>query len=226
MIAERAFIAACASCMTSLTLYPLDTAKTALQLGKPFPPLTHRIYAGAIPDAIGTFAATGTYFLAYENSLLFISGAQRVPLASLIGISFSGLVITPTDVIKRRAQVSRNSIDYVRKFTFDALKRTYILGLLKNAPKIVVKSVVYEILVNSLKRHFKLDIAGALSAMAATIVVITFFTPLDVIKTYASLEKPIDKKINMYRGFLLSLIQSMIGNGIGYYFIEHFAPRK
>ena len=226
MIVERAFVAACASCMTTLALYPLDTAKTAQQLGRPSPPLTRHTYAGAIPDALGTFAATGTYFLAYEHSLSRLSGVHRIPISSFIGISTAGLVITPTDVIKRRAQVTCNRIDRSYGFTLKSLSRTYTLGLLKNAPKTVLKYAIYEILLNIIRQYLQLDLAGALSAMIATIVTTMLFTPLDVLKTHVSLGKPLgNRTIIMYRGLLPSLTQSIIGNGLGHFIIERFAPR-
>ncbi|RPF81936.1 MAG: hypothetical protein CBC65_001705 [Rhodothermaceae bacterium TMED105] len=227
MIIERAFVAACASCFTTLALYPLDTAKTAQQLGKPPPPLTRHTYAGSIPDALGTFAATGTYFLTYEHSLSTLTGVYRVPISSFIGISIAGLVITPTDVVKRRAQVTRNRIDNLYRFSFKSLSRTYTLGLLKNAPKTVLKYAIYEILLNILRQYLQLDIAGALSAMIATLGTTTLFTPLDVLKTYVSLGKPLGNRTSvMYRGLLLSLIQSIVGNGLGHFILERFAPRS
>jgi hypothetical protein len=207
MIAKRAFVAACTSCMTTLALYPLDTAKTAQQLGKPLPPLTRHSYAGVVPAAAGTFAATGTYFFAYEQSLLALSGTYRVPASSFIGIFISGLVITPTDVLKRRAQVTQNKIDFLCEFTFKSLRRTFILGLFKNAPKTALKYAIY--------------------AVIATLGVTTLFTPLDVFKTYVSLGRSIENKTTlMYRGLLPSLIQGIIGNGLGYFLLERLAPRN
>jgi hypothetical protein len=227
MIAKRAFVAACTSCMTTLALYPLDTAKTAQQLGKPLPPLTRHSYAGVVPAAAGTFAATGTYFFAYEQSLLALSGTYRVPASSFIGIFISGLVITPTDVLKRRAQVTQNKIDFLCEFTFKSLRRTFILGLFKNAPKTALKYAIYEIMLGSLSQYLKIENAGALSAVIATLGVTTLFTPLDVFKTYVSLGRSIENKTTlMYRGLLPSLIQGIIGNGLGYFLLERLAPRN
>ena len=137
------------------------------------------------------------------------------------------MVITPTDVIKRREQSTRNRIDRLYEFTFKSLSRTYTLGLLKNGPKTVLKYAIYEILLNILRHHFQLDLAGALSAMIATLGTTTLFTPLDVLKTHVSLGKSMGNGTRiMYRGLVPSLTQSIIGNGLGHFILERFAPRR
>lgn len=224
MLVSRAFVAACASCMTTLALYPLDTVKTARHLNRSPPTLTSRTFAGCVPDACGTFAATGTYFLAYERVL---ACTHDVPLSSFVGISVAGLVITPTDVIKRRAQVTKNNMESVDPITPKTLCDTYLLGLAKNAPKAMIKYSCYEAFLRVMGRYARLDVAGGLSAMLSAILVTLLFTPLDVLRTHAVLGRRFDGDMRgLFRGMRASLLQSVVGNGFGHFLLEHFAPRR
>lgn len=217
---SRPLVAACASCLTTAAFYPVDTWKLARQMNKPFV-VSKANYNGLITDMTGSFFATGAYFSAYE-SLLFET--KNTALSSLLGISFSTLIITPFDIRKKNKQaITNNIVKNIPNST--SFRNIYLAGLLKNAPKNIIKYIAYE---NCLYMFRNIGNAwrGALSAAIASLLSTILIVPVDVIRNTLIFKLPLPTKFNSYyKGIVPNIIYSILSNSLGHSLLETFSPR-
>ena len=217
---SRPLVAACASCLTTAAFYPVDTWKLARQLNKPFI-VSKANYNGLLTDITGSFVATGTYFSVYENLLL---KTQNTALSSFIGISVSVFFITPFDIRKKRKQAKTNNLVQNIPVT-TSFKNVYFTGLLKNAPKNIVKYIAYE---NCLYmfRHIGNAWRGALSAAIASFISTILTIPVDIIRNNLIFKLPLPTKFGLYyKGIVPNIIYSTLSNSLGHCLLENFSPR-
>ena len=169
-MAPRCIAAACAGCIASVLTFPLDTRYMNSQL------ITSRVrpFSGLSFEAISKFAATAVYFQAYESVL-----ETRSPFeASIIGVTTSCMIASPAEVFKRRRQVSGRV-----RITHTIFLKGYLMSLLRNGPKIVVKFSVYEhLLVLLVRAGMILPFAATISAVLSSLFVTMLFAPVDAVR--------------------------------------------
>ena len=219
----RPLAAACASCMCTLLLYPLDTRRAFKQLGVVAPPRAP--YAGSVADAIGSFAAAGAYFAVYEAEIAR-EGSAHVPIASLVATCASGVPHAPLDVCKQRRRARLNGLAIRERGASPALLlRCYALSVSRAAPKTMLKYSLYEAMLRAgLAMGMPAPLVGCVGAMLASVLSSTLFVPLDVLKAHVVLERRAPRRI-AFRGVRESIAISAIGNAIGHGLLELLAPR-
>ena len=223
---HRGLSAACASVLTCLVTYPLETKKSGAILKYQ----VNNLYAGMVPELGGKFISTGVYFSVYEH--MYTGQLSSVPMSTAFAVSSSMILSTSTNIIKERNRAHKNN-KIVPYFTLKSWLNTYCTSIIPKIPKNILKYIVYEFLLKSINIKSN-ALCGGIAAFISTVVATTIFMPLEILKTYNSLglQWNIQKQVKqnglktlMY-GYKQSLYYSVISNSIGHTFLEFFSPRN
>tara|TARA_B100000886_G_C20388550_1_gene477183 strand:- start:697 stop:1383 length:687 start_codon:yes stop_codon:yes gene_type:complete len=227
---RRAIAGGCAACITSITLYPLQTLKVYNQLNnnKVSNIITDsnitNYYSGIKYNTVGTFFGATLFFETYEFILPF-----SLILATTLAVMISSLVTVPFS-IKRNIQsnkVNKFLIDKLNeKFTIKKVYKTYLIMILENIPQNILKYSIYEYFLNLLNIYLNISLSGAISAAISSIILSLVLTPFDYIKTNLSLNQKFKFSIKMWSGYKIKLLNSILSNSFGHYLLELWGARN
>ena len=228
---RRAIAGGCAACITSITLYPLQTLKVFNQLNNNnkvaniiWTPNITNYYSGIKYNTCSTFISTTIFFETYEF-LLPIS----LILASSVAVMISSLISVPLS-IKRNIQSNKINKFLVNKvnekFTFKKVLNTYIVTVLENIPQNILKYSIYEYFLKLSNYYFNISISGAISAALSSFILSLILTPFDYIKINLSLNQKFKFNLNMYNGYKIKLLNSILSNSLGHYLLELWGARN
>ena len=218
----RAFIAACAACISSTCVYPIDTLyikqqlQSAQKISNPM--------AGYKYSACSSFITTAVFFSAYERMLKICPEPVKIPISTLVGVSVSSVVATPLGVIKKRRQAITNNLSIIYDIDILDWIKLYTINIASKFPKSVVKYSVYEPLLKTLKLTYPVALAAFLSSFASSLISSILFEPIEYKRTLISLGIKTNSK-NMYNGLRIGIISSILSNIIGHTILEIAAPR-
>lgn len=217
----RSLAGAVSSVVTTLALYPLDVQKAHAHVrsctGAPSPvtppsqPPT-AMYRGVAWDACGSFVSTFVYVHTYESLLQY--GTVIAPASA---VALSSVVASPIGTIVRRRQMRDT-----RPVPPHTHIHIYAVSVMRNIPKAVVRYSVYEVVLAMCGGPPVLR--GLVAGLAASIVGVILFAPLDYLKTCMSLQMAPDAR-RLFCGVRAALLQSMLSNAIGHALLEHLSPR-
>ncbi len=222
MLLSRSVTAACASCVATLVTLPLDSFKVRRQIG-----LQSRItrpYAGVEWELLSRFASTVVYYHIYETSLSMHHGLLE---SSATGIAASCLVASPMDIVRRRRQTASNGWRVPPSpLSWITFAKCYGIHLLRNAPRVVLKFLLYEPLYAWLQRSgVDRPVAGVVAALVASVCVSVSLSPIDTLKTHLALGLPFPRPTHLFRGTSFAMAQSVTNNAIGHGLLEWWSPR-
>lgn len=216
----RPLAGAVASVITTLAFYPLDVRKARAHArprstGPSFfslSPSPTAMYRGVAWDACGSFVSTFAYFHTYESLLQY--GTVIAPASA---VAVSSAVASPVGTIVRRRQM---------RDARPILPRTHIqiyaVSVMRNVPRSVIKYSVYEAVRTMCGGP--LVLRGLVAGLAASVVSVLLFAPLDYLKTCMSLQMAPDAR-RLYCGVRAALLHSVLSNAIGHALLEHLSPR-
>ncbi|XP_038063993.1 S-adenosylmethionine mitochondrial carrier protein-like isoform X1 [Patiria miniata] len=193
---------ALAGTVVDASLFPLDTIKTRLQSSAGFLKAGgfRGIYSGLGPAVLGSAPTAGVFFCTYEftkqlSSSLGLTGSSCEPITHMIAASLGEVtacfVRVPVEVVKQRAQASRNASVSILK---SVLRNEGVRGLYRGYLSTVVREVPFSIIQFPLWEMLKLRwgqrqgrpvdawqsaVCGALAGGISA----GLTTPLDVAKT-------------------------------------------
>ena len=219
----RALVAACAACISSICVHPIDTIYIKKQLQS-----TQKIVnpmAGCKYSACSNFLTTGMYFYAYERMLKICPDPIKLPLSTFVGVSVSGIVATPLSVLKKRKQAYSNKLSIVNDIKMYDWIKLYTINILSKYPKSFVKYSIYEPLLIILSGTYTMTLSAFISSLVSALLASIIFEPIEYTRTFQSLgiKKPINK---IYSGLRFGIMSSILGNVIGHSILETIAPRS
>lgn len=214
----RPFIAACAACISTICVHPLDTLQLSRQLSAKN--IDSRM-AGCIQSASSAFLSTGVYFGAYEQSFkIFENMGGRVAISTFIGTFAASIPMSILNVKKKRAQAIKNKI-ITTAMPPVHWPTVFMINLFNKYPKTLVKYSIYEYL---LTRYSGVTLVGFLAGFVSSIITALLFEPFEAIRTFKSLSLEVDTN-NLYNGLKYGILSSTIANTLGHGILEKFAPR-
>lgn len=223
---RRAVAAACASCLVTLTLHPLDTLRTARQLQVQNVPY---LYAGYKDSVIGDTCGTFVYVETYERCRAFFANAAA---AAIFSVVFSNVVSTPFSIRTKRHQSEQNgfAVDML-PLTRKTFSKVYTSSVVRKIPKSMIKYATYEGLLATFHLMLPMYLCGALCAAIASIVTTVLCTPIDVVRTHIifglewkELFQPRNAK-QLFQGVDVSVLTSCLSDALGHAILESLSPR-
>ena len=219
---RRAVVGACAACVSTAVLYPLDTMRTRVYVHQNASAITN-YFAGIRYDLTGTGIGTCVYFATYECLRSSLSVPFSTQLATVVAVLVSVVFTTPFNVWQKRSQNEGNGFVATGRLTWKVYRQSYMLSVVKNVPKNLIKYTIYEYVLACTSLLLPIHVSGAISGGISSIVVILFTTPLDVLRTRQIVG--VAGRTNLFVGLKLSALISFWRNAIGHFLIELCASR-
>ena len=207
----RPLMGACSSLVTAILFYPLDVQKAYAHLNVARP-IT---YKGVVWDACGSFAATYVYFETYERLLV----SHGVAPAATIAIGVSSFIASPVGTIVRRRQLGKSQC-----LTLRTHANVYMLAVVRNVPRAVVKYTVYEFVCSLCGARVSNALRGLMGGLCAGIVSTILFAPMDYWKTCLSVQAS-PQWNQVFSGCKNALLYSTLSNAFGHALLELLSPR-
>lgn len=218
----RTLVAACAACISTVCVHPIDTMYVSKQLQSERR-LRHPM-AGSTQAAVSAFVLHGTYIAAYEFGLERAQhAALRVPIAACLGSVVVSIIGTPLSIAKKRRQVIQNKMHVPKPLGAMQTARLMCITFIGKYPKTCLKYGIYEHILRVGIGEGAL--LGMLAGFVASTVAATIFEPVELIRTYNTLglSTRTDRPFNgLGYGILSSVLANTLAGGI----LEAFAPRS
>ncbi|KAF3908983.1 Mitoferrin [Dactylellina cionopaga] len=197
---QTLFASCCASVVSRLVCYPLDTIaiQHASSTRRPIFSVPFRTYyRGLLPSTVLVTPAIALYFTTYRQSKALLiphfgDTTTTYLLSGTIAELASSFVWTPLEVIKSRLQISKTAADgrlsenlkqIWRNEGIRGFYRGYLLGLVVFIPYNGIWWSVYEHTKKALPQNWPIFSQAAFGGSVATITSICICHPLDLIKT-------------------------------------------
>lgn len=221
---RRAIAGACAACLSTTALYPLDTLRLRAQANSSVAIVAP--FSGFKYDLVGSGLASYTYFELYET----MRGMNiQIVVSSFLAILMSTAIMVPFRVHQKRTQCEDNEFAEIPRISWETYAMSYRYSIVKNSIRVVLKFFLYEHILDFMvfvaSANSNLALLGGLSGAISGLLITTLTLPLDNIKTQNVIGIAPTLK-SLLVGWRLTMLQSVVGNMLGGAVLEALGPRK
>lgn len=205
-----------ASCLATLSVYPLDTWKARSLVHTN---ATGNVYAGVHLSLASRATGTAVFMSVYETAL-----AAHVPTATSAALaSMSSTVpVCLFDVAKKERQTRRpRSVAMTRR----RMAGLYVLHASSHMPRSVVYYFLYERMMPTfMELGLTAAASGACAAMISSSVAVLLLFPLERLRMLFIFGREASRASPL-RARLLSVLQTLASTTVGHAILEALAPR-